>query len=173
MYVAWLQHEHPKCITNDVASVNPDSFPVAESTNKGDISQSDISLQSASKSLSQSSTSVQESPADVRASTSSLSVSLSQTRGLLSELSEFLNQPKVPVKAKGKTTKVRVLTSAEFLSLLIEKERKKKEEEKRKQSEKRSERKNRKKKRLKSKVKVGIKGTKKWLRNHQYLKDQP
>ena len=104
-YVAWLQQEHPECITNDVASVNPDSFPVTESTNKGDISQSDISLQSASKSLSQSSTSVQESPADVQVSTSSLSVSLSQTRGLLSELSEFLNQPKSTCKGQRQNNK--------------------------------------------------------------------
>ena len=87
MYVAWLQQEHPECAPNDLAFVNPDSCPVTENTNAGDISQSDISLQSASKNLSQSS--VQESPADVQVSTSSLSVSVSQTRGLLSNLLEF------------------------------------------------------------------------------------
>ena len=48
---------------NDLAFENPDSYPVTENTNTGDILQSDISLQSASKNLSQSS--VQESPADV------------------------------------------------------------------------------------------------------------
>ena len=88
MYVAWLQQEHPECIPNDLTFVNPDSCPVTENTNTGDISQSDISLQCAYENLSQSS--VQESPADVRVSTSSLSVSLLQTRGLLSELSKVL-----------------------------------------------------------------------------------
>ena len=76
--------------------------------------------------------SVQESsgisPLHVQAPTQSLSVSLSQTRSLLSELSEFLNQPKAPVKAKGKKSTARVFTSAESFLLLIEKEKKKKEE---------------------------------------------
>ena len=118
-----------------------------------------------SENLSQSS--VQESPADVQVATNSLSVSLSHTRGLLSELSEFLNQPKVPVKAKGKTTKARVLTSAESLSLLIEKERRKSRGGSRgkvkrgKQIEKE----------VKSEVKLRTKETKKWLRNHLRLKD--
>ena len=88
-------------------------------------------VQSLSKGLHQSS--VQESsgisPLGIQAHTQSLSVSLSQTRSLLSELSEFLNQLKAPVKAKGKKSTARVLTSAESLSLLIEKEKKKKEEE--------------------------------------------
>ena len=69
------------------------------------------------------------SPLGIQAPTKSLSVSLSETRNLLSELSEFLNQPKAPVKAKGKKSTARVLTSAESLSLLIEKEKKRKEEE--------------------------------------------
>ena len=42
---------------------------------------------------------------------------------------EFLNQPIVLVKAKGKNSTARVLTNTEFLSLLIKKEKKKKEEE--------------------------------------------
>ena len=88
-------------------------------------------VQSLSKGSHQSS--VQESsgisPLGIQAHTQSLSVSLSQTRSLLSELSEFLNQPKAPVKAKGKKSTARVLTSAESLSLLIEKEKKKEEEE--------------------------------------------
>ena len=63
MYVAWLQQEYPECIPNDLTFVNPDSCPVTENTNTGDISQSDISLQCAYENLSQSS--VQESPADV------------------------------------------------------------------------------------------------------------
>ena len=89
---------------------------------------------------------------------------------MLSELSEVLNQPKVPVKAKGKTTKARVLTSAESLSLPIEKERKRRM--KQKQSKKRRERRSGKKKRLKSKVKLGIKG-KKVAKKPSMSKDQP
>ena len=76
--------------------------------------------------------SVQESsgisPLHVQVPTQSLSVSLSQTRSLLSKLSEVLNQPKAPVKAKGKKSTARVFTSAESFLLLIEKEKKKKEE---------------------------------------------
>ena len=159
MYVAWLQQEHPECVPNDLAFVNPNSCPVTENTNTGDISQSESSLESASENLSQSS--VQESPAGVQVSTSSLSVSLSQTRGLLSELSEFLNQPKVPVKAKGKTTKARVLTSAESLSLLIEKERKKKEEEEAKAKRKEEREKKRKEKEAEKQSKSGNQRNKK------------
>ena len=32
MYVAWLQQEHPECIPNDLAFVNPNSCPVTENT---------------------------------------------------------------------------------------------------------------------------------------------
>ena len=105
MCVSWLQQEHPECLPNDlITSTSPGTY--SSHTESSGIS----SL-------------------DVQAPTQSLSVSLSQTRSLLSELSEFLNQPKALVKAKGKKSTARVLTSAESLSLLIEKEKKKKEEE--------------------------------------------
>ena len=68
-------------------------------------------------------------------------VNLSQTRSLLSELSGLLNQPKALVKAKGKKSTARVLTSAESLSILNEKEKKKSKRRKLKQREKRKERK--------------------------------
>ena len=105
MYVSWLQQEHPECLPNDlITGTSPGTY--SSNTESSGIS-----------------------PLDVQAPTQSLSVSLSQTRNLLSELSEFLNQPKAPVKAKDKKSTARVLTSAESLSLLIEKEKKKKEEE--------------------------------------------
>ena len=102
--------------------------------------------------------SVQESsgisPLHVQAPTQSLSVSLSQTRSLLSELSEFLNQPKVPVKAKGKKSTARVFTSAESSLLLIEKEKKKKKRKKLQQREKRRERGKTKKRKLRNNGKL-------------------
>ena len=90
--------------------------------------------------------SVQESsgisPLHVQVPKQSLSVSLSQTRSLLSELSEFLNQPKAPVKAKGKKSTARVFTSAESFLLLIEKEKKKEEKETKAKRKEERERKN-------------------------------
>ena len=74
-------------------------------------------------------------------------VSLSQNGSLFLE---FLNQPKVLVKAKGKKSTARVLTNTEFLSLLIKKEKKKKEEEEAKEREKRTERGSKKKRKLRS-----------------------
>ena len=105
MYVSWLRQEHLECLSNDlITSTSPGTYSC--NTECSGVS-----------------------PLDVQAPTQSLSVSLSQTRSLLSELSEFLNQPKAPVKAKGKKSTARVLTSAESLSILIEKEKKKKEKE--------------------------------------------
>ncbi|XP_065896215.1 ras guanine nucleotide exchange factor glfB-like [Dysidea avara] len=65
--------------------------------------------------------------------TYSLSASLANTRVFVSELREILGERRVVSKAstKSKST-ARVLTSAESLTLLIEKEKKKKEEEEQK-----------------------------------------
>ena len=105
MYVSWLQQEDPECLPNDLIT------STSSSTYSSNTESSGIS------------------PLDVQAPTQSLSVSLSQTRSLLSQLSEFLNQSRAPVKTKGKKSTARVLTSAESLSILIEKEMKNKEEE--------------------------------------------
>ena len=101
MYVSWLQQEHPECLPNDLTiSTSPGTY----SSNTDQSDNGPAGVQSLSESSHQSS--VQESsgisPLDVQDHTQSLSVSLSQTRSLLSELSKILNQPKAPVKAKGK-----------------------------------------------------------------------
>ena len=141
IYVAWLQQEHPESLPDDI--VIPDTSPVSsvtENINTIVKSQNDSCTELQNLSENSDNFSVQESSdisdLDVQAPTKSLSVSLSQTRSLLSELSEFLNHPKEPVKAKGKKSAARVLTSAESLSLLIEKEKKKREEEEAKEKRK-------------------------------------
>ena len=141
LYVAWLQQEHPESLPDDI--VIPDTSPlspVTENINTIVKSQNDSCTELQNLSENSDNFSVQESSdisdLDVQAPTKSLSVSLSQTRSLLSELSEFLNHPKEPVKAKGKKSAARVLTSAESLSLLIEKEKKKREEEEAKEKRK-------------------------------------
>ena len=138
------------------------------------ISQSDNSLAEV-QSLSENSyqSSVQESsgtsPMDVQGPTKSLSVSLSQTRSLLSELSEFLDKPKAPAKAKGKTTKARVLTSAKSFSLLIEKRKEKRREGSKIKEEKEKKEKLRSKEKLKSRK---TRRKKKQLRSHLSLNKQ-
>ena len=139
MYVSWLQQEHPEYLPNNlITSTSPGTY--SSNADQSDNGPTGVPLLSSS--LHQSS--VQESsgisPLDVQAPTQSLSVSSSQTRSLLWELSELLNQPKTPVKAKGKNLLLEFSLVQNPFHYWLRKKRRKGNRRKLKQREKRRER---------------------------------
>ena len=125
MYVSWLQQQHPDDLPENLSSSTTIETQVngeqVEPLNCNTSTEDDSTVDKEN---------VVPSPEQP---TYSLSASLANTRVFVSELREILGERRVVSKAstKSKST-ARVLTSAESLTLLIEKEKKKKEEEEQK-----------------------------------------
>jgi len=86
----------------------------ADNTSANDVSQEDSSLIEEHGSS--------ETTTDSETTTGFLSVNLTETRVLVTELTKFWNLQSLAPKIKGTKSTARVLTSAQSLSLLLEKE---------------------------------------------------